>query len=165
MMYKMEDQVTIRRAVKEDEGEWARLKQQIHTIHVQKDSTRFASMDDAEIHKQFAQLLQEEAAQIWGAFIQGRMAGYMVIQEKASQPPYHLPYRFLLIDEICVDETCRRHGIGRALIEHAREIAASQNMKEVVLTVWNFNKEAVAFYQAIGMRTELLRMSLPVCRE
>lgn len=157
----MKDQITIRPAEKEDEAEWARLKQQIHTIHVMNDPERFASMSDGDIHEQYNHLMQEEGAKIWVAVLDGRMAGYMVIQEKTSQPPFHLPYRFLLIDEICVDEACRRRGIGRSLIEHAREIAAAQNMKEVVLTVWNFNKEAVAFYQAIGMRTELLRMSLP----
>lgn len=158
----MRDKIIIRPAVREDAAEWVRLKQQIQDIHVKNDPSRFASMHDDEILQQYSQLIQAEKTSVWVAVQDGRIAGYMIIQEKASVQPCHLPYTSLLIDEICVDEACRRQGIGRSLIDHARDIAALQNMKEVTLTVWNFNKEAVAFYQSIGMRLDHFRMSLPV---
>ena len=67
--------------------------------------------------------------------------------------PYRLPQRYLDVDEFGVDERSRRQGVGRALFEAVREYAKSQGVSRIELNMWEFNQEALAFYEAIGFST------------
>ena len=67
--------------------------------------------------------------------------------------PYRLPARYLDVDEFGVDEAARRQGVGRALFEAVRAYAASQGVSRIELNMWEFNQDALAFYEAIGFTT------------
>ena len=59
--------------------------------------------------------------------------------------------RTLYIDDICVDEAFRGHGVGRALYDHVIEYARSLDFYNVTLNVWSCNPGAVKFYEAMGL--------------
>lgn len=58
----------------------------------------------------------------------------------------------LYIDDLCVDESCRRCGVGRLLYEHAVSYARSIGCHNVTLNVWEMNPGARAFYESLGMK-------------
>lgn len=58
----------------------------------------------------------------------------------------------LYIDDLCVDMARRRLGIGTALFERAVEYAKETGCYNVTLNVWRGNSDALAFYEALGMR-------------
>lgn len=76
--------------------------------------------------------------------------------------PYRLPQRYLDVDEFGVDECVRRQGVGRALFEAVREYAKSLGVSRIELNMWEFNQEALAFYEAIGFSTYRRYMELVV---
>ena len=60
--------------------------------------------------------------------------------------------RTLYIDDICVDEAGRGHGIGRKLYEHVLAYAeADGDFDNITLNVWNFNEPAYNFYLSMGL--------------
>ncbi len=64
----------------------------------------------------------------------------------------------LYIDDLCVDETARGNGVGTALYNYVLDYAKKQGCYNVTLNVWAFNKQAVAFYQKIGMSIQKIGM-------
>ncbi len=68
------------------------------------------------------------------------------------------PFLCFYIDDICVSTAHRRQGIGRALFEKCREEALARDCKMMDLGVWSFNREAIAFYESMGMTERLRKM-------
>ncbi len=60
--------------------------------------------------------------------------------------------RELYVDDICVDEAERRKGAGGRLYARVKEHAKREGFDWITLNVWNDNTNALAFYQAMGLR-------------
>ena len=57
----------------------------------------------------------------------------------------------LYIDDICVDESARGQGVGRALYEHILDFARGAGCYNVTLNVWSCNPGAMQFYEKLGL--------------
>ncbi len=68
------------------------------------------------------------------------------------------PFLCFYIDDICVLESHRRRGIGRMLFEKCKAQAEECGCKMMDLGVWGFNREAIAFYESMGMKERLRKM-------
>ena len=87
----------------------------------------------------------------------GRVVGYVfcdIIKEGNGLTLY--------IDDLCVDPEVRSRGIGRMLIDRAKEYAAEKNCGFLMLNVWEFNENAVAFYEKYGFSTRTRHMELKI---
>ena len=54
---------------------------------------------------------------------------------------------FFFIDDLCVDENKRGHGIGKQLVDYIEE---SLNISHIQLNVWLKNTGALSFYERLG---------------
>lgn len=61
------------------------------------------------------------------------------------------PIVSIYIDDICVDEAARGHGVATALYQHVIAYARELGCHNVTLNVWECNPGARAFYDAMGM--------------
>ena len=87
----------------------------------------------------------------------GRVVGYVfcdIIKEGNGLTLY--------IDDLCVDPKVRSRGIGRMLIDRAKEYAKEKNCGFLMLNVWEFNENAVAFYEKYGFSTRTRHMELKI---
>lgn len=57
----------------------------------------------------------------------------------------------LYVDDLCVDESLRRSGIGRELYEAALKLAKESGCYNLTLNVWSCNPSAMRFYEAQGL--------------
>jgi ribosomal protein S18 acetylase RimI-like enzyme len=64
----------------------------------------------------------------------------------------------LYIDDLCVDETIRGRGIGRALYAAAVDMARENGCYNVTLNVWACNTSALRFYESLGMQQQKIGM-------
>lgn len=62
------------------------------------------------------------------------------------------------IDDLCVDENHRSHGIGEAIYRHIYEHAKALGCRAVTLNVWNCNSRALKFYEKLGLKPQRLYM-------
>ena len=67
--------------------------------------------------------------------------------------------RFAEVDSLVVSRHARRRGIARELVNAADQWSSSRGVASLELSVWEFNQEAAAFYEAVGFETVLRRMS------
>lgn len=82
---------------------------------------------------------------------------FCVIQD-LSQCDNLRPDKSLYIDDICVDENYRRHGVGKKLYEHVLQFAMEEKCFNITLNVWAKNPSAQAFYESMGMTMQKVCM-------
>ena len=106
--------------------------------------------DDAAL----GQLLSDPARPIFGAYREERLVGYcFCIRQEVKDDPVLRDRKSLYIDDLCVDEACRRQGIARALYDYTLAYAREEGFDAVTLNVWAGNS-AEHFYRQMGMQTQ-----------
>ena len=100
------------------------------------------------------QLLSDPARPIFGAYREERLVGYcFCVRQEVRDDPVLRDRKSLYIDDLCVDESCRRQGIARALYDYTLDYAKKEGFDAVTLNVWAGNP-AESFYRQMGMQTQ-----------
>ncbi|MBQ6077528.1 MAG: GNAT family N-acetyltransferase [Clostridia bacterium] len=117
----------------------------------------------------FSKELQDHIRTIWNDPRQrivvderdGVLCGFAVLNHiTRPENPFMRVRDYLDIDEFCVDKTCRRTGVGTELMTFIRVYAREQGFSKVELNMWEFNRDALQFYEAIGFSTYRRYMEL-----
>lgn len=158
------EKIAIRLAEKTDMNVWSKLKQQIHSIHVDGAPKQFYKMSSDETIAQFQYFMDKDNFEIYMAQLEnGIIAGYVVIMYSDNKAFSGAKMRkIIVVDEICVDEKCRHKGIGRALMQKIVDIAEEKDFDAVELSVWSFNTEAKDFYEKMGMQRKVIHYRLEI---
>lgn len=97
-------------------------------------------------------LLLDEKRPIMVAKNEERMLGYVFCIIKETQNDNILQdMKTLYIDDLCVDESERGGGIGKALYEHVKAYAKELGCYNLTLNVWECNEGAKRFYERMGL--------------
>lgn len=56
----------------------------------------------------------------------------------------------LYLDDLCVDQDYRGHGIGKKLFAYVKEFAKETGCHNLTLNVWAGNDSAIEFYKSLG---------------
>ena len=84
----------------------------------------------------------------------GVLLGFAILHRvHKPENPFIYPRDYLDIDEFGVDAAHRRQGIATALVNYLRDYARAQGFDRVELNMWEFNREALAFYEGAGFTT------------
>ena len=85
---------------------------------------------------------------------EGQICAFAVLHAvQRPENPFKFEQKLLDIDEFGVDENCRRQGIASAMIAWIRDWAREQGFQRLELNMWEFNRGALAFYEAAGFST------------
>lgn len=88
-----------------------------------------------------------------------RVLGYAFLQFQQKKPDVMVTdIKTLYIDDICVDEHARGKHIGTSLYDFVLSYAKEQGCYNVTLHAWRCNPDAVAFYEAKGMKVQMYQM-------
>lgn len=60
---------------------------------------------------------------------------------------------FIVIENMIVDRSCRRTGVGRRLLSHLEELAKAKNCTQMILVTEKDRLDACGFYEAYGFQT------------
>lgn len=152
----------IRPAEKRDIPRIHELLGQILRLHAELRPDVFRSDREKFTPDELAKMLKRKDRPAFVAEEDGVCVGYALCEIKEPKIPQMLKRRVLYLDDLCVDESARGKGIGRALVEFllgcAREIGADS----LELNVWECNADAVAFYERVGFKTQCRHMEIPL---
>jgi ribosomal protein S18 acetylase RimI-like enzyme len=92
----------------------------------------------------------------------GVVGALLALFERPPASPPEEARRHLHVLSLAVRADWRRAGAGRALMRAAHARARAAGATDIGLHVWEFNRAARAFYEALGYETVERRMRLPL---
>jgi ribosomal protein S18 acetylase RimI-like enzyme len=99
-------------------------------------------------------VIAADDAALYVAECDGTVIGIVQVGARSTPDiPLLVPRRYAVVETLAVLAAHRRAGVGRALMERTQRWAAEHGMTEIELNVWEFNRDAIAFYQALGYST------------
>lgn len=130
------------------------LRGQVFSLHAAGKPDVFKPEFPPEVAEYIHVIWNDPEQEIVVAEMDGQVCGFAVLHHFSKpETPFMLERDFLDIDEFCVDEACRRQGAATAMIAFIREFARERGFHRLELNMWEFNREALAFYEAAGFAT------------
>lgn len=146
-------EITVRSAVADDTDAVYALLKTIAALHREARPEMFPDLVSKYTPEEIRTRLGDPDSGVFVAISEDSVVGYVfcnVIKEGNCKTLY--------IDDICVDASSRRGGVGSALMLRAEEYAREKNCDSLMLNVWEFNGSAVSFYEKCGYKTRTRHM-------
>ncbi len=150
-------EVIIRKSITKDANAVHRLLRVIADLHKNGRPDMFPNLTSKYTVDEVRERLSKEENGVFVAEQNGEVVGYVfcdVIKEGNGLTLY--------IDDLCVDPEARRCGVGKKLLDKAREYGAEKECNFLMLNVWEFNKNAVEFYEKYGFTTRTRHMEIKI---
>lgn len=147
-------------AQKSDREAVERLARQVHELHVQWRPDIYRMPEELFPQEQFAELIA--ARELYAAKLDGVVVGYAMMKIRTADRPDVVPRKVMVIDQICVEETLRCHGIGTQIMADVHALARAFGCTDLQLGVYPQNDAAVAFYQKCGFLIQSISMQRKV---
>ena len=146
--------VEVRRARENELERVNELRMQVNAIHVAGKPEVFKPGFPEELRNYIYAIHKDPEQFITVAVKDGTICGFAVLHHiNRPENPFMKERDFLDIDEFCVDEAFRRQGVASEMIDFIREFAKEKGFHRIELNMWEFNQEALAFYEAAGFQT------------
>ena len=151
----------IRLANKGDLDDINKLLFQVHKVHSDARPDLFKAGAKKYNDKELLEIINDEKRPIFVCVDNGVIIGYAFCIFKDNKNIHSLcDYTSIYIDDLCVDEKYRGKGIGKDLYEFVVDFARKSGCYNVTLNVWADNKNAVKFYEKLGMRIQKIGMEV-----
>ena len=144
----------VRRARENELERVNELRMQVNALHVAGKPEVFKPGFPEELRNYIYAIHKDPEQFITVAVKDGTICGFAVLHHiNRPENPFMKERDFLDIDEFCVDEAFRRQRIASEMIAFIREFAKEKGFHRIELNMWEFNQEALAFYEAAGFQT------------
>ena len=146
--------VTVRFARDGDLDQVHVLRKQVNDLHVAGKPEVFRPGFCDELRDYIHAIMEDPNKAIVVAEASGKICGFAVLNHIVRpENPFMFERDFLDIDEFGVDESCRRIGVASAMVRFIREYAREKGYPRLELNMWEFNRGALAFYEAADFKT------------
>ena len=140
-----------------------RLLLEVHNLHHNHRPDVYAEVDIPLTQEHYLAMLEQEHLQIFviEESCSHEIIGYgsvkfLSLSSLSLLVPTHIAY----IDDFCIASQFKRQGAGKFLFNTIAQYAKEMGAQSLQLTVWEFNKDALAFYSSPGMHTRNRRLEL-----
>ena len=136
----------IRRAIEGDIERILELLSQVLEVHANVRPDIFISGKTKYTHDELINIINKETTPIYVAVENERVVGY-VFCEIREQPPTNVvkKFKYIYIDDLCVDESLRNQNVGSELFEFVKAEAKKLDCYEITLNVWELSGFSRAF--------------------
>jgi len=146
--------MNVRRATLDDAALVAALNLAVHEVHVAARPDRFKPL---AVTDDFVALVRERLADpntyVFIGEVDGVAVAYaLAIHYNRPEDAFAHEVNMLYIDQMSVNPEYRSKGYGEQIIQHVFDFARSLGARRVILSVWDFNERAIAFYERCGFR-------------
>ncbi len=139
------------------------LRKQVNDLHVAGRPDIFKPGFSKELQDHIRTIWNDPRQRIVVDERDGVLCGFAVLNHiTRPENPFMRVRDYLDIDEFCVDETYRRTGVGTELIDFVRTYAKESGFDRIELNMWEFNRDALLFYESVGFQTYRRYMELPL---
>ena len=151
----------IRKAKENDISRILELLSQVNDVHAEGRPDFFVKGRRKYEEAELKDIINDDSIPVFVCEEDDDIKGYAfcVMQDLSKCGNLH-PDKSLYIDDICVDEKYRRHGVGKKLYDFVIQYAKEEKCFNVTLNVWDKNPDARAFYESMGMKVQKVCMEV-----
>ena len=136
------------------------MARQVHAMHVAWRPDIYEMTEEMYPEDRFLTAIKER--QLYVAKLDNRVVGYLLVKIRSYDWSGMVKRKVMLIDELCVEESCRGQGIGKEMMADAHALARAFGCTDLQLGVYPQNDGAVAFYQKCGFTIRSIDMQKKV---
>ena len=153
--------VNIRKASAEDYNPLCELFDEIDSLHRDNLPKIFKRPDGpARELDYFMGLISGENIGLFVAEVEGNIVGFVhTIIIDTPNIPVFVSRRFAIVDSIIIKSGFQHQGFGRLLMDKMQEWSISKGATSIELNVYEFNSNAISFYDRCGYNTFSRKMS------
>ena len=130
------------------------LRKQVNDLHVEGKPEVFKAGFNDELRDYIYNIWDDPEQEIVVADLDGTICGFAVLHHIVKPAtPFMYERDFIDVDEFCVDKDYRRQGVASEMITFIRNYAKEKGFNRIELNMWEFNRDALAFYEAVGFKT------------
>jgi GNAT superfamily N-acetyltransferase len=153
--------VQVRLATLHDYPSIASIACESQDLHAQAHPTIFRTETPGFTEEHLRSLIEDERSAAYVVEEEGHICGYVFLHaQRASSLDIFQSRMVAEITDIAVTAPARRKGVGQLLFDASLIWARCLNAERLELTVWEFNREAINFYERNGMQAVNQTMSL-----
>ena len=148
----------VRQAEEKDIPMLLHLLEQVNLVHhlgrpdLFKKATKYGRED-------LESLLRDPDRPVLVCEIDGTVCGHaFCVMETVENDRLLADRKTLYIDDICVDASARKKGVGSALYAYCEAYARKSGCYNVTLNVWTCNPDAMRFYEKMGLTPQKVGM-------
>ena len=140
----------------DDRAKVNRLARQVHELHVQWRPDLYTMPEELFPEELFSELVKNR--ELYVAKMGGTVVGFAWVRMRQSEGVGLITRKVMLLNQLCVDEALRGHGIGTQMMEEVRILAKAFGCTDMQLGVYPENDAAVSFYQKCGFMIQNINM-------
>ncbi len=130
------------------------LRKQVNDLHVEGKPDVFKPGFSDELRDFIHDIWIDPNKEIIVADNDGMICGFAVTNHIIKpENPFMKERDFIDVDEFCIDMSFRRQGIASELVAFIKAYARENGFHRIELNMWEFNQDALAFYEAVGFKT------------
>ena len=133
-----------------------RLAAEVHALHVAWRPDIYEMVDELYPQERFLEAIRQRCLYI--ARLNDVAVGYVSVKIRDYDWPGVVRRKVMVVDEICVEESCRGQGIGQQMMLELRVLARAFRCTDLQLGVYPQNDDAVGFYQKCGFTIQHITM-------
>ena len=157
----MEDTIEIRKLRKNDYNDILELEKQVHEVHYSHRPDLYNDVSELFPINYFYSIIDNKRCITLGIEVNNRIIAVIIAEIKDTSDISIIKKRkYCYIDDIIVDKNFRRKGYAKKLFNELKNQINTLNINDVELTVWPFNKEALLFYESLGMTVKNIKYEL-----
>jgi len=139
------------------------LNIEVQNLHVRFEPQIFKEPDRDEIKAFFREVLKDKNREIFICCDEQQPIGYILLQIGGHEGhAFCYTQKWIYIDQIGVTKEFRGKGVGKKLIEAARDYARKHHINRIMLDVWSVNENAKAFFKKQGFNIFHEKMRLDI---
>jgi ribosomal protein S18 acetylase RimI-like enzyme len=157
-------EIIVRKADSSDYGALCELFDEVDALHRANLPQIFQKpTGPVRDYEYYLGLIADESVGLFVAQEGQQLLGFVHVVFRQSTPsPVLVPRRYAIIDGIGVKAESRKRGVGSSLSATASEWAVAKGADAIELNVYDFNLNAIAFYQSLGYETISHKMGKPL---
>ena len=136
------------------------MARQVHAMHISWRPDIYEMPQELYPEERFTDAVKSKS--LYVAKIDGSVVGYVAVKIRDYDWPGVVRRKVMFVDEICVENSCRRHGIGTEMMTEVRALAKAFGCTDLQLSVYPQNEEALAFYRKCGFVLQNVSMQRKV---
>lgn len=151
--------IIIRKAKEQDINAINKLLYEVHKVHSDARADLFKAGAKKYTDEELINIIKNEKTPIFVAEKNNEILGYVFcIYQQFINNNNMTDVKTLYIDDLCVDELARGQHIGKMLYDYVIRFARENSFYNVTLNVWADNKNALKFYEKLGLKIQKIGM-------